>query len=304
MFLKTRVVKGIEYFYACVSYVREGKQEQKDVYYFGNRKPTKYEWGAVLAAIEGKDVYEPKEAQMRQEQKERVEGLGKRMKSELAQMSASEREKFYEMFYNDYIYNTNSIEGSTLSKDETFFVTREKQGVEGKSLKEIYMARNLMAAIEFLEKYDGELNVSLVKKLHEIVQEDIQQKEELGQFKRRQNYIIGTEFLPTPPNMVEERMDGLLRWIGINRKKYYAFELAALFHLKFVGIHPFIDGNGRVARLLHNFMLKQSGLVPIVYHAKTKQKYYSALRAAQIYGSHRQFLDYSLEEFVATYESA
>ena len=213
-------------------------------YYFGKKKPSKYEWQAVINALQGKDDYRPKKPEMAKDQKERVSELSKRMKKEFSEMSLAEKENFDDKFYNDYIYNTNSIEGSTLTKDETYFVTHEKQAVEGKSLKEIYMARNLMRAIEFLDKYDGKLNTGLIKKLHAIIQEDIQPKKELGKYKRIQNYISGTEFMPTPPNLVEKRMNGLIRWYGLNKIKYNAFELAALFHIRFVSIHPCVAGNG------------------------------------------------------------
>jgi len=301
-FLRTRKIGGAEYYSACETLVKNGKTIQRELYYFGKNKPSKSGWEAVMSALAGKDVYDPNGPIMAKGSIARVDALNKRMKTEFAGMSVAERQNFDEKFMNDYIYNTNSIEGSTLTKDETYFVTHENQGVAGKQLKEIYMARNLMAAAEFLEKYHGKLDLTLIRKLHSLVQDNVQPKEELGLFKKRQNYITGTEFLPTPPGFVQKRMEGLLRWHGKNRKKYCPFELAALFHIKFVSIHPFPDGNGRTARLLHNLILQKEGVLPIIYRTETKQRYYSALRAAQIYGSHEPFLDYSVGEFVATYE--
>ena len=301
-YLRTRNVKGVDYYYACESLVHKGKATQKDIYYFGKNKPTKSGLDAVIFALDGKDVYEPSETLMSSEQAVRVDSLNKRMKDEFSSMSATELQNFDEKFMNDYIYNTNSMEGSTLTKDETYFVTHENQGVEGRKLKEIYMARNLMSAVKFLDGHGGKFDLSLIRKLHAIVQENIQPREELGEFKKRQNYITGTDFLPTPPNFVQKRMGGLMRWYGKNVKVYHPFEIAALFHIKFVSIHPFPDGNGRTARLLHNFILKKHGYLPIIYRAETKQKYYSALRNAQIYLSHAPFVEYSSSEFVAAYE--
>lgn len=298
VFLKTKTVNNTIYYYA----VESSKGNQKEVYYFGNRKPTKYEWQAMLNALKGKDDYHPTKTEIVEEQKNRINELNKRMQREFSEMTNTEKTNFEEKFYNDYIYHTNSIEGSTLTKDETYFVTHEKQGISGKSLKEIYMARNMMRAIKFLDKYDGKLTIMLIKKLHAIIQEDIQPKNELAKYKKRQNYIIGTEFLPTPPNLVKKRMDGLMRWYGRNKKKYNIFELAALFHIRFVSIHPFTDGNGRTARLIHNFILKKYKIIPITYRTKTKQRYYSMLRAAQLYGDHKGFLRYTIDEFINTYE--
>ena len=303
-FLKTRTVKGIGYYYASEGKSINGNEKQGDVYYFGNRKPDKHEWEAVLAALEGKDEYVPKEEGMAREQKARIDEISKKMKSEFGEMSKSELENFNEKFSNDYIYNTNSIEGSTMTPEETYIVTREGMGVSGRKLKEIYMARNLADALKFLGSCKEAVSIPLAKKLHACVQENIQPTDEMGEFKRRQNYIIGAEFLPTPPKFVQGRMEGLMRWRGRNEKAYHPFELSAIFHVKFVSIHPFIDGNGRVARLLHNYILQRHKIVPMVFRTQTKQKYYAALRAAQSGAGHRQFLDYCMEEFAATYEIA
>jgi Fic family protein len=303
-FLRSRNIGGVDYYSACESLVENGKTVQKELYYFGKHKPSKSGWDSIISALEGKDVYEPKGAIMAKGQAEKVDSLNKRMKLEFSEMSATERQNFDEKFMNDYIFNTNSIEGSTLTKDETYFVTHENQGVEGKKLKDIYMARNLMNAAKFLDAYDGKFSLSLIRKLHMLVQENIQPREELGLFKKRQNYITGTDFLPTPPNFVPRRMGGLMRWYGKNVKVCHPFELAAIFHIKFVSIHPFPDGNGRTARLLHNFILKKHGILPIIYRTETKQKYYSALRNAQIYSRHAPFLEYSIDEFVSTYEES
>ncbi len=302
VFLKTRIVKGQEYYYATEAVTTKDHQKQRSVYYFGKRKPSKYEWEAVLHALLGKDDYPPEAPLIDSEQAIRIESLNERMKKEFSEMSASEKKNFFDRFYNDYIYNTNSIEGSTLTPDETFLVTHKNQSVKGKSLKEIYMARNLMSAINFLDAYTGDFTVGLMKKLHAIVQEGIQPKEELGVFKKRQNYILGTEFLPTPPVLVNSRISGLVRWYGKNKQKYHPFELASLIHLRFVSIHPFIDGNGSTARLLHNLVLKGFGFVPINYRTTTSQDYYSTLRAAQIYRGHKPFLDHSINGFIQTYE--
>lgn len=296
VFLKKREVKGKDYYYASASV--GGKQ--KDIYYFGAKKPRKEEFDAVVQAYDKKDIYTPKEALLKKEQNQRLEELNKQMKKELLEMSGAEREKFNEKYYNDYIYNTNSIEGSTLTREETYFVTHNEQGIEGKSLKELYMARNLAKAVEFLQAYTGDVDLKLIRKLHEIVQLNIEVN--LGEFKRIQNYIVGTDYLPTPPKFVDERMAGLVRWLSLNKKKYHPFELACIFHIKYVSIHPFVDGNGRTARLLHNLILNRAGFLPITYRNSTKRRYYTTLRNAQVHGGHEPFLEYSVEEFVNTYE--
>ncbi len=302
VFLKKRIVKGLEYYYAGENYSSKGKTVQKSVYYFGRNKPGKYEWQAVLNAVGGKDVYNPKNPEITVEQIKKVVQVNEDMNKQFASMTEIEKQNFQDKFFNEYIYNSNSIEGSTLNEKETYFVTHEKQGIRGKSLKEIYMARNLKTAIEVMEEYTGELTINLIKKMHSIVQENIQPKEELGQYKNKQNYIIGTEFFPTPPKLVEARMNGLMKWYSLNKKKYHPFELAALTHLKLVSIHPFNDGNGRTSRLIHNFILKKYNYNFIMYRQKTKQDYYSALRQAQVYSSHRSFINHAVKEFTATYE--
>ncbi|MCC7552121.1 Fic family protein [Candidatus Micrarchaeota archaeon] len=302
VYLKKRTVKGIDYYYAVENKKLNGKIVQKNAYYFGNKKPNKYEWQAVVYALKNKDVFNPKKHEITKDQIKRIIEINKRMQKDFKEMSRSEKDNFNEKFYNEYIYNTNSIEGSTLTKKETYFVTHDNKGIEGKDLKEIYMARNLNYAIKFIKDYKGDLTLRFIKKLHSIIQENIQPKEELGKYKKRQNYIIGNDFIPTPPALVKKRMMSLIGWYGHNKKKYSPFELACIFHIKFVSIHPFIDGNGRTARLIHNFILEKNDIIPIIYRTKTKQKYYSALKNAQMHGLHKPFIDYSFEEFINTYE--
>ena len=129
VFLRTRKIGKAEYFSACETLAKKGKTIQRELYYFGKNRPSKSGWEAVLNAIAGKDAYEPKGPIMEEESVARVDALNKRMMAEFAGMTMTERQNFYEKFMNDYIYNTNSIEGSTLTMEETYFVTHENQGV-------------------------------------------------------------------------------------------------------------------------------------------------------------------------------
>ena len=122
-----------------------------------------------------------------------------------------------------------------------------------------------------------------------------------GEYKRVPNYIAN--HLPTHPLFVEKRMKEEIRWYNGNKSKFHAFELAAIMHNKFVTIHPFLDGNGRTARLLHNFILQKNDLYPIIFSKTNQQQYYLALGIGQEYKEYRPFLEYVLGEFGNTFEN-
>ena len=115
--------------------------------------------------------------------------------------------------------------------------------------------------------------------LHRLVNEDIETEETLGKYKKVQNYI-GT-IKTTSYLYVEENMKKLMRWINRASKELDDFEVAFQSHAQFEIIHPFVDGNGRVGRLLLNWLLMNKGLLPLAIRVKRRGEYLSALNNAR-----------------------
>ena len=178
-----------------------------------------------------------------------------------------------EDFMIDYTYHTNAIEGSTLTLDETALVLREGITIGGKALRHHLEAighRDAYYYMEGLVKNKTPLTERTIKEIHSLVLMDRQFDK--GVY-RRVPVRIGA-FYPCPPYEVGYQMEQLLAYYNAEMQDMHVIERAAVFHLIFETIHPFIDGNGRVGRLLINMELMQAGYPPINIKFADRLAYY------------------------------
>ena len=160
----------------------------------------------------------------------------------------------------EYTYNTNAIEGNTLTLQETRLVIEEGITVGGKSLSETLEAKNhpaAMALVESLVAAKSEINESAVLQVHKLIMSGV--VEDAGRYRTARVRIAGANFMPPASSEVGTKMNELLTWLKENPDEYTPIELAAVFHHRFVQIHPFTEGNGRTARLLMNAILMNTG---------------------------------------------
>lgn len=189
-----------------------------------------------------------------------------------------------ERFGVEMTYNSNAIEGNTLTLKETYWVIQQGITVKGKSLKDHLEAKNHKEALDFLyEMIEHNKNFTfsehLIKELHSLIIQDID-KNIAGRYRDVDVFIAGTEHVPPSALDVPFKMRELTDWAKKNHNKMYIVEFAAIFHHKFVHIHPFQDGNGRTARLLMNIFLMQYGFPIAIIQKNDRQKYYRVLEMA------------------------
>lgn len=179
----------------------------------------------------------------------------------------------------EYTYNSNAIEGNTLSLRETQLVIREGLTIGGKSLIEHLEAKNHPKAIEYVEGLTNRsLEESNILKVHEMIFSGI--FENAGNYRNAQVYIEGSDYMPPSAFEVPALVEELLEWLKKNPEELRSIETAAVFHHKLVSIHPFDDGNGRVARLLMNLLLLKHGYPFSVIKNVDRRRYYDTLRKA------------------------
>lgn len=186
-------------------------------------------------------------------------------------------EKFNEWFFTELTYNSNAIEGSTAGLRETSMIINEGIVPKNISLRELYEAKNHKKALEFLTSYRGDVNEGLIKKLHWILMESIDEKR--GRYREVPVFILGSDVKLPDRGQVPTLMKELVSWYKQN-KNMHPLELSVLFSMKFVSVHPFIDGNGRVSRLLMNYILKKNNYPEINIYFKDRSSYLRAVRAA------------------------
>ena len=200
----------------------------------------------------------------------------------------------------EWNYTSNSMEGNSLTKRETRTVMVNAIEVNGKPIKDITEIKNHDKVISTIMKIGkGELNISesRVKEIHKgIMYEDDPEKEKyIGQWKNTDNYMInfqGERYDFAPHAEVKERMHDLINWTNTEKEKIQQAKkdaihpvlLAFRFHLDYLAIHPFYDGNGRTARILTNLILISYGYPPLYVNENEKQNYHRYLTDIQSYG--------------------
>lgn len=180
----------------------------------------------------------------------------------------------------EWTYNSNSIEGNTLTLQETKMVIEEGFTIKGKSLREHFEAVNHQEAIELVENLISDnyiLNETDILNIHELVLQKIE-KDFAGRFRTSGVRISGANFVPPNALKIDEFITELTEWT--NNSEMNIVLKSAIFHHRFVWIHPFFDGNGRTARLLFNLLLMKEGFPPAIILKNDRKKYYDALNFA------------------------
>ncbi|MBR5130895.1 MAG: Fic family protein [Bacteroidales bacterium] len=191
-------------------------------------------------------------------------------------LTPSEVDAIKEVFLVEHTYNSNAIEGNTLTLQETALVL---QGItiDKKPLKDHLEAVGYKEAFQYVEelaKQDKDLSEFDIKSIHNLVLAD--RPEDRGTFRRVNVRIAGALTTPVQPYLIEPKIEELLNNYNVWSKNMHIVERVANFHLQFESIHPFIDGNGRTGRLIMNLQLIKEGLPAINIKFADRKKYYDA----------------------------
>jgi len=182
----------------------------------------------------------------------------------------------WKRFTENFVYNTNAIEGSSVERDEVQGILK-KATTRNPDEKE---TKGVAEAVNYIRKTKEELSVALINKIHLICFRE--SKKFAGKIRTvevvirdRQGKIIHQGI---PAAQLKHALKDLISWYHINKDKFRPLVLAAIIHNQFEHIHPFVDGNGRVGRLLMNYILLQKGYPPINISLQDRQEYYHTLQ--------------------------
>ena len=197
-----------------------------------------------------------------------------------------------ENFNVESTYNSNAIEGNTLTKSETKLVIEEGITIGGKSVREHFEAINYKKAIGFVESIakGRKIDKEIICRINDLILTNIEEDEK-GIYRLRKVFISGSSFVPAMPSSVPKLMGEFFEWLDKNKDMDIA-DYAALAHEKLVFIHPFIDGNGRAARLLVNLLLMQKGYPPIIILKTERKKYIKTIAQAQMDDNKKPFVNF------------
>jgi Fic family protein len=202
-----------------------------------------------------------------------------------------------------WTYNSNAIEGNTLTLKETK-VALEGITVGGKTLREHFEAINHRDAILYVEelvKRNEPLSEWQIKSLHQLILKNIDDNN-AGRYRGVNITIAGAKHRPSEHIKIAEEMAAFIRWYETDAIALHPLERAARVHADFVKIHPFSDGNGRTSRLLMNLELMKAGFPPAVLPVENRLAYYEALDTAHTQGDYAPFLDLIAEVVEQSFE--
>lgn len=194
----------------------------------------------------------------------------------------------------EYTFESNRIEGNTLTLRETDLVINEGLTISGKSMREHLEAINHQEAIAYIKHLMEKktvINEREVLSIHNLILRGIH-PEDAGRYRKVQVMIKGSTYMPPQPYMVAKDMEDFFIWYETHKNSLHPVVLAAEMHERLVTIHPFIDGNGRTSRLIMNLILLQHGYViaNIKGDYENRMQYYQSLETAQVHSNKEDFL--------------
>ena len=204
----------------------------------------------------------------------------KRLLDQCRPLTEGELERLRDEFIVEYTYNSNAIEGNTLTLRETDLVLQGLT-IDQKPLKDHMEAighKEAFAFVSDLVKENASISESIIKKIHYLVLAD--KKDDRGVYRKVPVRIMGAQHEPVQPYLIEPAMEQLLR--AYEKSAEHIITKLARFHIEFEGIHPFIDGNGRTGRLLVNLELMKAGYPPIDIKFTDRITYYNAFDAYHV----------------------
>ena len=194
-------------------------------------------------------------------------------------------------------WTSNAIEGNTLTESETKILLEDGLTVGGKPLRYTYEAIGHGKAYDYMFTLikSNTITTENVLMLHKLFYQNID-NENAGKWRKEPIFVSGSDYVFPLPEEIEDKMTELKEWIKNERDKFHPVEFAALLHLKFVTIHPFIDGNGRTARLLTNLALIQKGYLPVIIPPIYRLEYNAFIRMYQNKNDASKFVDFIFEQ--------
>lgn len=191
----------------------------------------------------------------------------------------------------DWTYNSNAIEGNTLTLRETKVILEDGITIGKKSLREHFEAINHHDAIQFVDELVSkieEINEWNIRNIHKLVMKNID--DSIAGVYRKENVVItGAGFIPPDHLHLQDEMARLIGWYNSEAQNLHPIDRAAQLHTRFVEIHPFRDGNGRAARLLLNLELMREGYPVAIILREERLEYFDALERACVKGDSEDF---------------
>ena len=229
-----------------------------------------------------------------------IELIKKNFFKEYNLMPKSARKKEKEIFVIKFTYNSQKMEGSTLTLKETANLL--ERGISPtKPIIDIRETEAHKKVFDNMMDYNKNLNLNIVSFWNKILLDETK-SDIAGKIRNYQVRLVRSKFMPPFPVELDTLLHEFFIWYKENKNKIHPVELAGLAHLKFVTIHPFGDGNGRVSRIMMNFILKKNKYPLLDIPYEKRASYYNALERAQIKNDENIFLQWFFKRYIQEYK--
>jgi len=286
MYIKEKIIKNKKYYYLSESFRLPGGKvksiekiidkkaplkelEKKYSDFFVNKKKEVFTEFA-LGNYKTSSIFSKNEFK-------KIENIKVDYRRTIKSFSKSQLKDVLDRFIANFTYESNAIEGNSLTLKDVAIVMFEKRAIEGKDLREIYETRNSRPLMDLLMKKKFSITENDIIKMHKMLMKDM---DERTGYKQIPNYITGSPVELTLPEKVEKEMRELIEWYDKSIEKMHPIQVSALFHSKFIKIHPFEDGNGRVGRFISNAILINQGYPPFIIRKSQRDAYLNCMKDA------------------------
>jgi Fic family protein len=287
--LRKRKIGKKQYYYLEHSYKLKGKVKGISKY-LGRKKPDNLE-----------DLKREIEFQaMRGLWTQVLKGIKKEYSKEQKTLPKSAKKKMLEHFMVDFIYNSNKIEGSSLTYKDTAGLFIHGTTPQDKPVKDVKEAEGHRKAFSMMLQENKNISFERILKWHNAI---FRESDPViaGKIRLHKIIVTGSRATFPHPETLKDELKIFFSWCKKERKKWNPVEFSSLAHLKFVSIHPFTDGNGRISRLLANFILNKANYPMFNIKFGDRKGYYHNLETSQIWNDDKHFVRFFVKKYIKEY---
>ncbi len=284
--IRKKTIDNKEYYYLEHSFRKNGTIKKRELY-LGIEIPKNIE---DIKKNFTEEIYKEKWYKT-------LEKIKKSYSKENKSMPESLSEKEIESFMIKFTYNTQRIEGSKLTLKETANLLERGITPKEKPIRDVKEAESHKKVFYEILKFKKDISLNIILQWHRTL--FLETKKDLAGILRKHQVVISrSKFMPPSPVEVYPLLNEFFKWYNKDKDKIHPVELAALVHLKFVTIHPFGDGNGRISRLMMNFVLKKHTYPMLNIKYENRNSYYNALERSQTKKNERIFIQWFMKRYI------
>lgn len=292
-------VKG-KLYYKLVYTKRDGKKITHKSKYIGKELPSKKKLQKIKKSFL-KELMNAKYKYILKENLEKIEKKRNNYIKTIKVMGVTEKEKKLEEFMIRFTYDSSKLAGVNVNLRQTYLILKE--GIMPKdihNIKTIKELENHKKGVFIITKYKGSLNIKFIKKLHKILLSGVNDSiaGRLRSELKRDVKLAGTPFVPPKWLQLNKELNNFFKWYKSENRKLHPLELAALIHIKFISLQPFVDGNSRLSRLLMNWILWKKKYPMMDIPIEDLESYYNVVDKYQIEKNEKPFIEYIIKRYL------